>query len=92
MKETNPRRDKIEVAAEILEKARRGARKTNIMYGCNLSFSENKKYLQALLDSGFLALEPDGQYIATPEGRNAIGIAEEARRTFSRFYERLRKK
>ena len=92
MRNSSCRRDKIEVAAEILKKARRGARKTNIMYACNLSFAENEKYLQALSGSGLLALTPDGQYIATPEGRNAIGIAEEARRTFSGVYKSLRKK
>ena len=92
MRNSNPRRDQIEIVAEILEKAKRGSKKTNIMSGCRLSYALNKKYLQALLDSGFLDLTPDGQYIATPEGRNAIEIAEKARRTFNGFYERLRKK
>ena len=52
----------------------------------------NEKYLQALLDSGLLDLASDGQYITTPQGIDAIKTAEEVRRTFSEFYERLRKK
>ncbi len=86
----NPRRDKIEIAAEILKKAKRGIKKTNITYGCNLSFTQTEEYLQAL--SGLLGLEPDGQYKTTPEGVNAIKTAEETIRTFSGFYKRLRKK
>lgn len=90
MRESNPRRDKIEIVADILEKARRGAKKTNIMYGCNLSFTQTEEYLQAL--SGLLELAPDGQYRATPEGINASKIAEEAIRTFSEVYKKLREK
>jgi predicted transcriptional regulator len=85
-------RDRIEIAADMLKKAKEVTKKTNIMYACNLSFSMNERYLQALLDSGLLALTPDGQYETTPQGRKAFGIVEEAIRTFSGFYERIRKK
>jgi predicted transcriptional regulator len=92
MRNRNCRRDRIEIVADILKKAKGGSRKTHIMYTCNLSVTQNEKYLQALLDSGLLASTSDGQYITTPEGIDAIGIAQKARRTFSEVYEKLRKK
>lgn len=39
------RRDRITIFADILETAKDGAKKTQIMYGANLSFQQVEKYL-----------------------------------------------
>lgn len=85
-------RDKIEIVADILKKAKDGTCKTHIMYSCNLSFEQNKKYLRVLSGLGFLVVGSDGQYKITPEGIDASRKIEEIRRTFSGLYERLRER
>ena len=44
------RRDKLYIIAEILEIAKEGALKTQIMYRANLSFTQLKDYLGFMLD------------------------------------------
>jgi predicted transcriptional regulator len=44
----------IDVMASILKEAHEGARKTRIMYRCNLSHMQLKVYLKLLLDMRFL--------------------------------------
>lgn len=41
----------------ILEKAKDEVRKTHIMYGCNLSFSQFQIYLDLLIDRGLIILQ-----------------------------------
>jgi len=48
------RRSRLEIIADILEKAKYGARKTNIVYGANLNFNQFKKYGRDLVDKGLL--------------------------------------
>ena len=48
------RRDKISIIAEILEIAREGTLKTQIMYKANLSFSQLNDYLTFILKKGLL--------------------------------------
>jgi len=50
------KRDRIEIIAEILQVAKNGAKKTRIMYQCNLSYRQTKKYLNHLLRIGFLRI------------------------------------
>jgi len=40
--------------ANILQSANGGAKKTHIMYQCNLSFRQLQAYLDFLIDAGFL--------------------------------------
>jgi predicted transcriptional regulator len=42
------KRSDIDIIADILSAAKRGAKKTPIMYGCNLSHSQLQVYLQIL--------------------------------------------
>ncbi len=49
------RRGEIDIMASILNEAHRGARKTHIMYRCNLSYRQLEAYLKLLLRMGFLA-------------------------------------
>lgn len=48
------RRDKLYIIAEILELAREGALKTQIMYKANLSFTQLNDYLKFMLKINFL--------------------------------------
>lgn len=47
-------RSQIDIIADILDTAVDGARKTHIMYRCNLSFKQLETYLGLLLDRGLL--------------------------------------
>lgn len=49
------KRSDIDIMANILSAANKGAKKTRIMYRCNLSHRQLQVYLQLLLDMGFLA-------------------------------------
>ena len=49
------KRSDIDIMANILREANRGAKKTRIMYNCNLSHSQLQVYLQVLCDMEFLA-------------------------------------
>jgi predicted transcriptional regulator len=48
------RRDKLSIIAEILEIAREGTLKTQIMYKANLSFAQLNDYLKFMLKKGLL--------------------------------------
>ena len=55
------RRDRLFIMAEILEVAREGVLKTQIMYRANLSFAQLKEYLSLLSDLNLL------EAVKTPE-------------------------
>ena len=48
------RRSRVEIIAEILRIAKRGAKKTRIVYGANLNFKMLDNYLQRLEKAGLL--------------------------------------
>jgi len=47
-------RSQIDIIADVLHETAGGAKKTQIMYGCNLSFRQLQTYLSLLLDRGLL--------------------------------------
>ncbi len=47
-------RSRMDIVAGILRASRGGARKTHIMYRCNLSFRQLKAYLDFLTNSGLV--------------------------------------
>jgi predicted transcriptional regulator len=49
------RRSNLEIVAEILKIARKGARKTRIVYGANLNFKMLGEYLERLEKAGLIA-------------------------------------
>ena len=49
------KRSDIDIMASILNEAHKGARKTRIMYRCNLSHRQLQVYLKLLLGMGLLA-------------------------------------
>jgi predicted transcriptional regulator len=66
-----PYRNRMEIAAGILEIAKEGSRKTRIMYQGNLSFDLLQKYLDMLVNFGLLEArgnEKETVYVATEKG------------------------
>jgi predicted transcriptional regulator len=67
---TSPRfrkRSDIDIVANILNEARKGARRTRIMYRCNLSHTQLQVYLKLLLGMELLTFNPD-LYKTTAKG------------------------
>ena len=68
---TSKRRDKLCIIAEILEIAKNGTLKTQIMYKANLSFAQLSEYLKYMLKIRLLdKLDATGKdvYIVTEKG------------------------
>lgn len=67
-------RSRIQIAADILEIAKNGSRKTRIMYLGNLSFDLLQKYLDMLVDYNLIALHdsPERTYFATDKGQRFL--------------------
>jgi predicted transcriptional regulator len=72
---SSKRRDKLYIIAEILETAKDGVLKTQIMYGANLSFTQLNDYLSFMLKSELLEkvlLNNREVYRATEKGMNFL--------------------
>ena len=68
---TSKRRDKLSIIAEILEIAKDGTLKTQIMYKANLSFAQLNDYLKFMLKTSLLnKFRANGKdvYAATEKG------------------------
>ena len=67
-------RSRIQIAADILQIAKAGSRKTKIMYLGNLSFALLQKYLDMLVNYDLLEVQggPDKSYIATEKGNQFL--------------------
>ncbi len=72
------KRSDIDIIASILGEARKGARKTRIMYRCNLSHRQLQVYLKFLLDMKLLMSISEEResktnfYQATTKGRSFL--------------------
>ena len=53
------KRSDTDIIANILNEARKGVKKTRIMYKCNLSHRQLQVYLKLLLGMGLLAFHSD---------------------------------
>lgn len=60
-------RSRFDIMANILQKAVPGMKKTWLLYGANLSFSQLRRYLKTLVDLQLLAVKDD-LYTTTPKG------------------------
>jgi len=75
MAKTFLRRGRFEIINEILLLCRTPTRKTRILYKCNLSYEQLKKYLDFLVSNNLLkSFERDGKdfYEITENGRRFI--------------------
>jgi len=75
-------RSRIQIAADILEIAKNGSRKTRIMYLGNLSFDLLQKYLDMLVNFGLLEVRGGAEksYVATEKGRHFLEDCHELRK------------
>jgi predicted transcriptional regulator len=53
------RRDRLEITAEILRIARKGVKKTHLVYKANLNHAILKEYLEKLEEQGLIARNTD---------------------------------
>jgi len=60
---------------KILKTAKKGEKKTNIMYKARLSFSQLEQYLNALEKAGFIT-ETSGIWSTTEKGLHVIEACE----------------
>jgi len=81
----NNHRASFDIIADILDASCSGAKKTNLMYRCNLSFKQLKSYSNMLLRNGLLRV--NGQ---TDESDPAIFQATDKGRQFLRAYKGLK--
>ena len=65
------KRSDVDIIANILNEAREGAKKTHIMYRCNLSHRQLQAYLKFLLSMGLLASRSD-LYETTAKGHKFV--------------------
>ena len=77
----NKRRSEIEIVEEILDISRDGAKKTEILYKSNMSFSQLKNYLSCLLEKNLIEESmvlngngiPAKIYVNTEKGNDLLG-------------------
>ena len=72
------RRSNIEIIADILRLGEAG--KTEIMYGANMSYCQLKKYIDFLLERGFMdrinSDSPNATYRTTRKGHTLLKLIE----------------
>ena len=59
----NSRRSEIEIVRDILTLTKKGAKKTQILYQTNLSYTQLKDYLSFLLEKEFVAMHENNSSI-----------------------------
>ena len=70
---TGIRRNDLDICADILRVAKKGAKKTQIVYKANLNFKIVKKYLKRLLENGLLDSSERGKlFHTTDKGANFL--------------------
>ena len=75
---SNNHRGRLDIIADILNASVGGAKKTHLMYHCNLSFKQLKSYSHFLLKQGFLRTvnhengSEDGFFEVTDKGRRFL--------------------
>jgi predicted transcriptional regulator len=68
----------MDIIADILDASRGGAKRTHLMYQCNLSFRQLKNYSHFLLKTGFLRIvtkekeSVSGAYEVTEKGKKFL--------------------
>ena len=77
----NGRRSNMEIVADILRLGE--ATKTDILYGCDISYKQLQKYLHFLIARGFLELDENEdakkRYRTTDSGNQLLGFIDRVR-------------
>ncbi|MDH5440423.1 MAG: winged helix-turn-helix domain-containing protein [Candidatus Bathyarchaeota archaeon] len=68
------RRSNVDIIADILRIARKGAKKTRIVYGANLNFKLLNEYLERLEEAGLITNDQEkrGMLKTTDKGRKYL--------------------
>jgi predicted transcriptional regulator len=83
-------RDKFAIIADILEAASKNAKKTQIMYQANLSYTVLQKYLTEVTNSLLVNYSPEQQcYQLTERGQNFIELYRQYSRNSQLVQKRL---
>jgi predicted transcriptional regulator len=75
---SNSHRGSFDIIADILSASCEGAKKTNLMYHCNLSFKQLKSYSHFLVNNGLLRLKgqanvpENGKFELTEKGKEFL--------------------
>lgn len=80
------KRTRLQILKEIVDVAKGGSKKTNIMYKCNLSFDQLNKYLNLALDRnliGITSVNPHPVYTVTSKGLQFSKDYEELMKSFN---------
>jgi predicted transcriptional regulator len=75
MENDRKRRDRLYIIAEILNIAKGGSLKTQIMYRANLSFAQLNEYLEFLIKMGLLTIQTEDKknsYETTAKGEKYL--------------------
>ena len=65
------RRNNLDIMADMIVTAKNGARKTQLVYKCNLNFSIVKRYIAELIERGFIYFDAP-RYYSTPDGETYL--------------------
>ncbi|MGB9714501.1 MAG: winged helix-turn-helix domain-containing protein [Candidatus Bathyarchaeales archaeon] len=61
-------RDRHDIVVDILEKAKSGRSKTELMRDVGLSYTQSKQYFSALIEKGLLEIAKEGRYKTSKKG------------------------
>jgi predicted transcriptional regulator len=70
-------RDRLQIIADVLDIVSRGAKKTQIMYQANLSYTLLCRYLKVVSEAGLIILEKEECYVLTARGKEFLTRHEE---------------
>ena len=73
------RRDLLEIISQILGACHGNTKKTHLMYGCNMSFTQLTRYLDLMLDARLLLIErynPHPQFRISDKGKDFLKAYE----------------
>ena len=76
------RRGKLEIMADVLSAARKGARKTEIVYKANLNFNRVERYLLHLEENGLIE-NTGALYTTTDKGRKFLHDFQQMKSRFA---------
>jgi predicted transcriptional regulator len=65
-------RDRHDIVMEILDKARNGKNKTEIIRDVGLSYKQTKQYLGTLLEKGLLEIDRNRRFRTTKTGQEFL--------------------
>jgi len=79
-----PRRDRVQIVADILAAAKEGAKQTQIMYRARLSYKFLKEYMERLLKEGLLTKDETARkYVTSKKGLQYLSSFDYLKRSIT---------